>query len=61
VVSAIYCGIRLPLGKASLCWGETLPGSLYPGTDETQEIINDLKLFFYYEDSGSRLSGKAVV
>jgi hypothetical protein len=61
VVSAIYFGIRLPLGKASLCWGETLPGGLYPGTDKTKKIIKNLKLFFYYEGSGSRFSAKVVV
>jgi len=61
VVSATYCGIRLPLGKASLCWGETLPGGLYPGKNETQRIIKDLKLFFYFEGSGSRFSATAVV
>jgi hypothetical protein len=61
VVSAIYCGIRLPLGKALLCWGETLQGGLYPGTEETQKIIKDLKLFFYYECSGRRFSARAVI
>jgi hypothetical protein len=61
VVSAIYCGICLPLGKVSLCWGETLPGGLYPVTDENQKIIKDLKLFFYYESSGRRFSARAVI